>query len=142
MPPPFRTTPVLVSPPVPPFLRHFHDAVFPRSQVLPIGLHIHRLRIPPAQSNHRNRLRLGRRPLRPPPAPPQSPVRVPLLFPRQQNRRGQRRRVARNLRHRPKQRAQLRPIVRHKIFGQLADGLVFEEEGFGEGAEGFFQLVG
>src|SRR5215471_10368173 len=50
----------VIPPPVPPLLRHLDDAVLPRSQILPIGLYIHRFRIAAAQSDNGYRFSLPR----------------------------------------------------------------------------------
>src|SRR5215471_8225904 len=50
----------VILPPVPPLLRHLDDAVLPRSQILPIDLHIHRSRITAAQSDNGYRFSLPR----------------------------------------------------------------------------------
>src|SRR5437762_2172924 len=45
--------------PVPQLLRHLDDAILPLAQVAPVRFHIHGLRIPPAQSDDRDRIRFG-----------------------------------------------------------------------------------
>src|SRR6476661_7274806 len=54
MMPALRPVLAVVLSPVPTFLRHLLDAVFPLPQILPICLHIHRLRIPSAHSDNRD----------------------------------------------------------------------------------------
>ena len=145
-------TPILavILPPVPPLFWHFHDAVPPGAQVLPVGGHIHRLRIPPAQPDDGHHLRF-----RPCPAPPASiahaaetppPTRFAAAPRRAHLPRLLRRCLRRRLHHhcctRSKQLIQLRRVMGKKILTQCRNRLVFEEQRLGQRTQALLQLVG
>src|SRR5205814_1959099 len=112
--------------PVPPLLRHLDDAILAVAEVFPIGLDIDCFGITAAQADDGDRIiirRRARRALAP-------AIGTPPL--------GHRWRDLRRSRHRgtgPEDFVQLRRMMSDEISGQLTDGLIFEEERLGQGAE-------